>query len=386
MLGRLALLVLLLAASPAITVQQHLDALGGIRAVDSAPEQRKVDAESAGPGHSIPEHGSMEDLLHWAIEHSDPQHLAAQAEAAKQQVQQPSLQQRQERVKELVDLMSHQPGEAQLLKASIALLTAPGSSQDEQLNALAAIQLLVEPIDNANDLKVLGGISPLVAALDHTHPDMRAAAAYALGTAASNNPTFQAVLLQLHPDIFHQLSRLVLDADEGASVKALYAVAALVRNLNTTRHAFLAAGGVACLSSVLAGGRHEPAGGGLRLRRKALSLLADLVVEDEAVARACLQQGLGGVVAGLLQVGDRDVQEKALAALEALMLSLPQEASQSLREAGAEHLVHQLHAELVAALKGQGQQGGEEAYTSTLLQLCATVQQQLAKGSGHTEL
>ncbi|GFH27515.1 thioredoxin domain-containing protein [Haematococcus lacustris] len=92
------------------------------------------------------------------------------------------------------------------------------------------------------DLKVLGGISPLVAALDHTHPDMRAAAAYALGTAASNNPTFQAVLLQLHPDIFHQLSRLVLDADEGASVKALYAVAALVRNLNTTRHAFLAAG------------------------------------------------------------------------------------------------------------------------------------------------
>ncbi|GFH33440.1 Fes1 domain-containing protein, partial [Haematococcus lacustris] len=82
--------------------------------------------------------------------HSDPQHLAAQAEAAKQQVQQPSLQQRQERVKELVDLMSHQPGEAQLLKASIALLTAPGSSQEEQLNALAAIQLLVEPIDNAN--------------------------------------------------------------------------------------------------------------------------------------------------------------------------------------------------------------------------------------------
>lgn len=43
------------------------------------------------------------------------------------------------------------------------------------------------------DLKGMKGILPVVEALSHESPDMVAAAAYVLGTAASNNARFQLV-------------------------------------------------------------------------------------------------------------------------------------------------------------------------------------------------
>jgi hypothetical protein len=55
------------------------------------------------------------------------------------------------------------------------------------------------------DLKTLGGLEPLVRLLQEGSPAVQAAAAYVLGTAASNNDKFQGQLLEAHPEVLAHL-------------------------------------------------------------------------------------------------------------------------------------------------------------------------------------
>eukprot|EP00983_Pelagomonas_calceolata_P028667 897692-Pelagomonas_calceolata.AAC.1 len=57
-------------------------------------------------------------------------------------------------------------------------------------------------------MKVLGAISPVVDLLKAEEGTLRAAAAYVVGTAASNNPRFQLDLLEVYPDIFSRLRQV----------------------------------------------------------------------------------------------------------------------------------------------------------------------------------
>lgn len=152
------------------------------------------------------------------------------------------------------------------------------------------------------DLQGMGGLPPLVALLAAGRPTvLQAAAAHALGTAAQNNRQFQAQLLVDHPEVLQLLLALVARAGEpagaagaaedgptaaaagqpeagtGAEVglKALYALAALLRLDAGARSAFYGAGGVHTLQQLLA----SPAAG-LRAKKKAAALLTDLVHLD----------------------------------------------------------------------------------------------------------
>lgn len=51
---------------------------------------------------------------------------------------------------QLSDIMDSQPSEAQLMKDALFQLTSLDSSVEEKVKALQALQILVEPIDNAN--------------------------------------------------------------------------------------------------------------------------------------------------------------------------------------------------------------------------------------------
>lgn len=56
------------------------------------------------------------------------------------------------------------------------------------------------------DLKVLGGLLPLVACLAEDQPgELQEGAAFVLGTAASNNAQMTAALLEAAPDVLQQL-------------------------------------------------------------------------------------------------------------------------------------------------------------------------------------
>jgi hypothetical protein len=124
------------------------------------------------------------------------------------------------------------------------------------------------------DLKVLGGVTPVVELLSHgleedsssdkvhtnredgSYPpqlsaDIRAASAHVVGTAASNNVKFQQQILEAHPDIFRRLVRASKDPEEEVAVKGVYAMAAMVRNLPQMQDAFHDAGAIILLQSIL---------------------------------------------------------------------------------------------------------------------------------------
>jgi hypothetical protein len=59
------------------------------------------------------------------------------------------------------------------------------------------------------DLKVLGGLDPLVTLLqDSSAPSLQAGAAYVLGTAVSNNEKLAADVIKQHPQILQQLLKV----------------------------------------------------------------------------------------------------------------------------------------------------------------------------------
>ena len=162
---------------------------------------------------------SMQSLFNWAIEHSDPERLremAAEAAAAggrggdgaprvpdaplpdgdaASKVQpgrrhtEAELLAKREEVKQALDALASNPTEQQYIKQATEMYLDRTRGKADRLLALEELEDLVGPVDNANDLHVLGALVPLVrTAIDPTiDDDIGAAAASALGVAASNN-------------------------------------------------------------------------------------------------------------------------------------------------------------------------------------------------------
>lgn len=345
--------------------------------ISRAEAQHNESAEALPPGTawSAAPAGSEQDLLKWALAHSDPDELRRAAEAARHGAAtgDPDFLERQAKVQALLHRMKEEPSEAELMQDAVAILTNSSATQAQLRGALQALRYLVEPIDNANNLHGMGGLPPLVAQLAAGRPAaLQAAAAHALGTAAQNNHQFQAQLLANHPEVLQLLLALAVRAAEpggtagatsgGAAVaatdepaaragtevglKALYALSAILRLNAGARAAFYGAGGVHTLQQLLGS-----AAAGQRARKKAAALLADLVHLDapamSAAAAAAAaatapqqhaKQGAGAPAAALdfsaavaaalqlldveawpLQEADLDLQEKALLVLLALL-------------------------------------------------------------------
>lgn len=172
----------------------------------------------------------------------------------------------------------------------------------------------------------MGGLAPVVAFLGRQQPPaLQARAAHLLGTATSNNNVFQEQLLGSHPEALPMLLHLLAagtgsagsgsasgeadgqqeqqEADE-AGVKALYCLSAILRLSAPARTAFHQVHGLPTLQALLAAPQAQ--GGSLRLKRKALTLLADLVQLDGAAQQqegaASLDQG--AAVTAALQLLD----------------------------------------------------------------------------------
>lgn len=62
------------------------------------------------------------------------------------------------------------------------------------------------------DLRILGGLEPLISLLqDGQPPSLQAGAAHVLGTAVSNNEKLAGVLLEEHPQLLKQLLKVCGD-------------------------------------------------------------------------------------------------------------------------------------------------------------------------------
>ena len=331
---------------------------------------------------------SMQSLFNWAIEHSDPERLremAAEAAAAggrggdgaprvpdaplpdgdaASKVQpgrrhtEAELLAKREEVKQALDALASNPTEQQYIKQATEMYLDRTRGKADRLLALEELEDLVGPVDNANDLHVLGALVPLVrTAIDPTiDDDIGAAAASALGVAASNNHRVVALAQTYRDDDDDDektggsvdpvaaaankppsgdprgdpVARLAaLATDETRPLarrsKSLFALSAMVRDYLPARRRFFAAGGVDAMLALLRSGSPP------KLRERAVALVTDFWNvpdvaggpaergyppgrrdEERALASAATPHLVDATTAG-----GADAREKALEALRA---------------------------------------------------------------------
>jgi len=95
---------------------------------------------------------------------------------------------RREWLKQVMDSMN-----TNVAKQIKVLVEALQTAKDEraEVDALEAITDLVEDLDNARDLHLVGGFAPVIAKLSSPHADVRAAVSAAIATVVQNNPETQ---------------------------------------------------------------------------------------------------------------------------------------------------------------------------------------------------
>ncbi|WJZ81858.1 hypothetical protein VitviT2T_001674 [Vitis vinifera] len=258
---------------------------------------------------------SLDGMLQWAIGHSDPTKLKETAQDV-QRFSPNELKKRQMEIKELMEKLK-MPSDAQLMQIAIADLNNSSLPMEDHHRALQELLILVEPIDNANDLNKLGGLTVVIRELDNPDPEIRKTSAWILGKASQNNPVVQKQVLEL--GALPKLMKMVNSSFVEEATKALYAVSALIRNNLAAQELFYAKAGDLMLQDILSNPSID-----IRLRRKTVFLVGDLAeCQLESTHKAELpffsnRHFLKSVV-DLTASSDLDLQEKALIAVKNLL-------------------------------------------------------------------
>lgn len=121
------------------------------------------------------------------------------------------------------------PTDADLMKESMAAILSPHIALQDKLVAFDNFEQLIENLDNANNMEVLGLWAPLVQLLKNDEAELRRYAAWCVGTAVQNNAKSQEKLLAL--DAMSVLTNLSIeDSHEPVRRKAIYALSSEIRN------------------------------------------------------------------------------------------------------------------------------------------------------------
>lgn len=121
------------------------------------------------------------------------------------------------------------PTDADLMKESMAAILSPHIALQDKLVAFDNFEQLIENLDNANNMEVLGLWAPLVQLLKNDEAELRRYAAWCVGTAVQNNAKSQEKLLAL--DAMSVLTNLSMeDSHEPVRRKAIYALSSEIRN------------------------------------------------------------------------------------------------------------------------------------------------------------
>jgi len=133
----------------------------------------------------------MQSLLRWSIENSSPQNGTHSNNAnATQKDLDPGI----------IDAILGRP-DAELMKEDLTMALDSSKSEDARVDALDHLEMLIEQIDNANDLKKLNMWEPLHSLLtSETSPlSVKIQALWVIGTALQNNPSAQDAYLAHNP-------------------------------------------------------------------------------------------------------------------------------------------------------------------------------------------
>ncbi|XP_042051805.1 hsp70 nucleotide exchange factor FES1-like isoform X2 [Salvia splendens] len=276
------------------SAKEEGDDLGGPPTTVQEEEERHLDG-----GFS-----TLEGMLQWSIGHSDPEKLK-EAALDIERLSSQDLKQRQE----LMDKLKT-PSDAELMKIAINDLNNLSISLDDRHRALQELLILVEPIDNANELHKLGGLTAVIKDLNHSNPDIRTISAWILGTASQNNLFVQNQILEL--GTLAKLMEIAHSDFIEEAIKALYAISALIRNNPEGQQLFYKEAGDLMLQKILSNSSID-----IRLHRKSVFLLADLV-DCQLQSRSDTQLPFSSnhillkSVVDLTASADLDLQEKTI--------------------------------------------------------------------------
>lgn len=249
----------------------------------------------------------------------------------------------------------------------------PGAGTTEELTqvkleALEALQDIIEDIDNASDFVKIGGVGVCYAALHHAAVPIRLQAIGCLAAAAQNNPLVQHHLFET--GALDKFTAILTAPDPECSPalleRAVRGLSCLVRGEPKIIEAFVRKGGDTMLADLLGTSQAAATVDGLRTK---VAYLAASLAQDFPVFKNVAQPTglLAALVATLGKTASDPVWEQTLRALVNITQGKTDGAAYL---AAHTELLHQLAArEAVTALRSDSDKAAlmeETAYTATL--------------------
>jgi len=182
---------------------------------------------------------------------------------------------------------------------------------DAKAELLEEMQDLVESLDNAKDLKGVGGFDVLMKLMQCNQEKLRCRAAEVIATSVQNNPQAQEWALQ--GGALQQVLQLLEDPVAICRTKGMLAVSCLVRGYKPAREAFRHNKGYEKLLKLL-----EVSQGDIRTQRKIARFLAAIVMDEPSEAREISALGLPEKFEWFLDHEDGEMREAALGMLLAV--------------------------------------------------------------------
>merc|ERR1719160_2177370 len=128
-----------------------------ISVIDKAEAIAAADSESSGA--SAPGGGAMQDLLNWAVQHSDPERL----KELMAKYQENNLTIKDVYGQDVIDALFVNEGSVMKdMTVQIADFANASVTDDALETALVTLMELVEQVDNAGNLHRMGGLKPLL--------------------------------------------------------------------------------------------------------------------------------------------------------------------------------------------------------------------------------
>uniref|UniRef100_A0A7S4H918 Nucleotide exchange factor Fes1 domain-containing protein n=2 Tax=Guillardia theta TaxID=55529 RepID=A0A7S4H918_GUITH len=320
---------------------------------DVPVEQEDKRAQGAGQAAD-----PMTRMLQWGVDHTDKETLAERARAIREGRAQPTKIDR-----EVMDALFGTKVKFLQKVVERLLSSVRRDEAGELVEVLEELEGEITDIDNANDLDKVGGLQPVLELLSHREREVKTAALWVVGTAAQSNPVLQELLAGRHimakllaPMEEAGAAKEVQELDPKLLAKSLYAVSTFVRGCRSCLEQFVEGGGAGYINSLLALlSRNSPEvpQAWLSPARKTVALVGDLVQEENAPAATSAlltkfteaapsggRRSACGEIVSLLGGGDRELQEKSLQTLIAVLRARPS-ALEAMEAAGVKSKVQQ---------------------------------------------
>lgn len=308
----------------------------------SVYHQGQLVSDANNPASDIdPANSSMNELLQWAVAHSDPEELKRRAEAGETVAPVD---------KDVRDMLLGGDSDAVRMRRCVERVLAAVDDEEKQLDALEELEFYVETIDNAIDLPKVGGFDMIATVLsDIKSADVAAAALSVLAVCAQNNPGMQQQAADA--GFVTKLIRLLqLDSRPQLRKKAATALSALVRGHTPSTQVLLDEDGVAVLVKVVEQCNSDPAAPQQQqLTQRILFMLVALAKENPDVVDALATASNIRTTVDLLRP-DSDFAHYVLELLSSMLESKEcgTKCRTLLTEIDAEPSLRRLHAGLAA--------------------------------------